>query len=352
MVPKSALLLMTAGQHAPSADNSQPWHFTCLGKSIKVGYDAGSAHDPTFPAGHPAAPMTMGSMAEHMLSAAACANVRAELKRAARASFSIQLLEPTDTAEDLSMNCPVLARHTNRFPFRPDPLPSSIRAKIAAEQLGAARMQVTTDRAQRRRIATVVATASRLRFRIKDVHDWLVKSLRFSPEEVAAGHGLDVATLPLPPGGRHVLRLISDWHRMSALNRLGAYRLLARMDSASLAQAPAILAVIAPNTAGAQFDAGRLMARVWIDLNAAGIAVHPYYVLTDMLVRHRNRTMPEHLRGEAERLAPESDAIFRVEAGEAGEAVQMILRVGYPTVQPPRSLRRPMSELLEDRSGE
>lgn len=185
-------------------------------------------------------------------------------------------------------------------------------------------------------VASMVERASRLRFRIREVHEWLVKSLRLSAAEAARGDGLDVATLDLPPGGSLLLRLISNWPRMQRLNTLGMYRLLAAIAPRPLASAPALVAVTSDRDDDAMLAAGRTLAKVWYRLQAAGIGVHPYYVIPDMLERLQHDGIPLPLLHEASALRIDTNRALAI---ADGERLMMVLRVGIPRRDPPRSVR-------------
>jgi hypothetical protein len=170
-------------------------------------------------------------------------------------------------------------------------------------------------------------------------------SLRFTEEDVARGDGLDIRTLGLPPGGKQFLRLISDWSTLKALNRLGAYKLLALTETGLLSRAPALVCIVGGLDAGGIIDAGRLMCRVWIELNLAGIAVHPYYVVTDQIVRLREGTLAAGSEANIAEVDKEGSQLLNL---RPNEALHMIFRVGYPKAEPVRSRRLPLEAVFVD----
>jgi hypothetical protein len=193
-------------------------------------------------------------------------------------------------------------------------------------------------------MAKLVRDASAARFQTEEIHRWLGRSLRFTPAEVERGDGLDVATLMLPPGAMALLRFSLDWPRMAAMNRLGAYKLFAGLEAAMLTRSAALVAVVGPaEQCGDILAAGRLMERLWIALNAAGLAVHPYFVLTDQLYRLRSNRVPAELRPAVEAIAGDVAALL----GSSESTIWMLLRVGHPKVaNPVRSRRLPIEATL------
>lgn len=52
--------LVTAGLQAPTADNSQPWHFSWDGSCLALSYDADRVSGLTFPSNDPATLLSVG----------------------------------------------------------------------------------------------------------------------------------------------------------------------------------------------------------------------------------------------------------------------------------------------------
>jgi len=134
---------------------------------------------------------------------------------------------------------------------------------------------------------------------------------------------------------------------MERLNRIGAHRLLAAIDSAPIRKSPGILAIISNSDRDSVFSAGRVMTQAWTLLNNTGIAVHPYYVISDILTRHTAGRTPERLQAMGDTIAAETDRQFSL---TSQETLCMLFRVGYPSQEPVRSRRLPLSAVLSDLS--
>ena len=245
-VPDWVRFLVSAGQQAPSADNSQPWRFVWDGKCLSVHLDpvrggAGLGLD------HPANLMAMGAVIENLAQALEVLGLPAETLQIGRGGAQ----EPFATIKwDGPVRLPggereagLFHRHTNRGPFRTVPLAPTLAAQLAAMTEGPLRTVVVSDGEQKKRLASLLRDASEVRFQTEEIHRWLGASLRFTPEEVERGDGLDVATLLLPPGAGGLLKLSLDWRRMAVLNRFGAYKLFAFLEAAMLQQSGALLLV-------------------------------------------------------------------------------------------------------------
>lgn len=245
---------------------------------------------------------------------------------------------------DMAAGHPLFARHTNRFPYKRDPLPAAAASDVAAMQQGEARTVWLTDEAVGR-MASEVNAASQVRFQTREVHEWLGHSLRFSAEAVARGDGLDVATLALPPGGGAFLRFLGPWSRMRRFNAVGGYRMMAAIEAAQVRRAPALLAITAPDGADAVLDAGMLMQRAWIALNAAGLAVQPYYVIPDQFHRLAEGKVPPGLEEQVAAIGQRCAGVLGL---HGGAQLQMLFRVGYARRPAVRARRLPAEALLLD----
>lgn len=341
--------LAKAAALAPSADNSQPWTLRWNGSELAIAFALRHKTHNVFAADSHATLLSVGAVAENLQDAlnanAAAANWHWASNPALGQPYaSVALNNAQDNFTDPEGP---LQRHTNRLAFRRDPLPPGVIRGLEHYRENSNRAVLLVDREQRSRLIRLVRRCSEARFCNQRLHEWLIGSLRFTPEEIARGDGLDVHTLGLPPGGKQFLRLISDWRRLEALNRLGAYKLLALSEVALLAAAPALLCIVGRADARSAIDAGRLMTRVWTDLNLKGIAVHPYYVVTDQINRLREGTVAA---GFESKIADVDEHVCRLLELQPGETLHMLLRVGQPKAKPMRSRRLPLDAVFVDSS--
>ena len=341
--------LLEAAHRAPSADNTQPWRLQVTGDRLALRYDDARGHAAlTGPERHITL-LSMGAVVENLVQAAAAAGIALEPVESDSASklatyFDVRLLTPQMAVPDALTSHPIFQRHTNRHPYRADPLPADLLGALGTLHEGGARVVAVTDRAKIRDLAAGVRVASEARFKTRELHDWLMGCLRSSPAEVARGDGLDVRTLHLPPGGGLLLRSLADWRRMSAFNRIGGYRMLAGIEAGLLGKGPALLAVAGPQGRTDVLNAGKVMERAWLLLTERGIAAHPYYVLPDQLQRlARGDALPEFSAKIAEVAGWGRETLCL----GSDETLHMLLRVGYPKVTPVRSLRLPLERVLE-----
>lgn len=351
-IPTSSLVsnLAAAGNRAPSADNSQPWHLHRNGSELVLTYDANRVAGHTFPPWAPATLLAMGGVIEHIAQFADAAGFPFQPEPLPEDGdypnqyARIPLADDDATIPELE-KLPLFQRHTNRFAFKKDPVPTEISHSLGSMFEGSADIAVFSEKGQIHDLANLVHSATEVRFQTQEIHEWLGESLRFGNDGVKNADGLDVATFDLPPGGRQFLRLISDWNRMRFLNRFGTYKLLAAIDAAPVRKAPALIGITGAQGHRGALDAGRLLSRVWIQLNSQGIAVHPYFVVSDQIFRLRDGGVPDHLTEQVATIEADARKLLGI---EQDRDLYMILRIGYPTRTPPRSRRLPLETIFTD----
>ena len=342
--------LAAVGARAPSADNSQPWQLAWDGRELKISFAARHQTNNVFdPASH-ATLLSVGAVAEQLGAALGANGMDANWRWPPDAGTGHPYGAVTIAAECANFITPdkVANRHTNRLAYRKDPLPDDVVGVVKHLTNGGNRCVLFSDRHQKQSLIRLVQRSSEARFCNQRLHEWLIGSLRFTPEEAARGDGLDIRTLGLPPGGAAFLKWISDWRRLNRLNTFGAYKLLALSEIALLAAAPALICIVGPSDTRSVIEAGRVLAHIWMDLNMKGVAIHPYYVLTDQIQRLREGTVAsgfENQVGEIDR------ALHRQLELLPGETVHMILRAGFPKSLPVRSRRLPLAAIFVDTSG-
>ncbi|MDA8092972.1 MAG: hypothetical protein M0T84_03530 [Betaproteobacteria bacterium] len=342
-IPEWVIRLCEAGGRAPSADNSQPWRFVWDGEELRLTVDEVRAQG--LGQDHPALFLALGAVIENIIQAVQAAGLPLACVRMSDGSGHprefLRVSVPPD--RPLIPRVPaLLERHTHRGDFSKAPLPASVRARLGAMEEPPARAMILEDRAVIRQLARLIERASEARFRNQELHRWFAQSLRYG-HEADKGDGLAVDTLHLPPGGALLLRWTADWKHMAALNRFGAYKLFGGLEAAKVRRCGAIIAIIGSTRSQASMIAsGRLMERMWLQLNADGVAVHPFFGLTDQVIRWRRGWLPAALREQAARIAKETAALL----GLGDEEVLIVLRAGMARKSPKRSRRLPLSEVL------
>ncbi len=341
--------ILSYAKMAPSADNSQPGKYRLCDDGFTVNYAADRVAGKTFEPMAPATLLAMGAIQENISQGAVALGAHIDISR-----------WPSNNAtetEYLKVSCPnnkpvpganqarleaILNRHTNRNGYRRSRVPDVLAASVASSRQGAARV-LWAEGGRVSVLAGLVQRASENRFRTKVLHEWLAHSLRFDGGDSGFGEGLDVNTLALPFGGKAAMRFIEPWARMKALNRVGAYRMMALVEALPVRRAPAVVAIISPNGNDDLMDAGMLMERIWIKLNEAGLAVQPYYVVADQLHRRREGILSPEFDTSVNEMSDQCRDLFDL---RPEEQLQIMFRVGYAKKKAIRSKRLRDSTLI------
>ena len=337
-------------QQSTSADNTQPWKLVWNKNILSIQYDTERVSGLTFPADNPATLLAMGAAIENLYQAAACANIHLQalptpsFNLSQPVYFKAEITDANSTVKFSDTDFPFFNRHTNRFSYLPKSIPQSNIKVLKNLTLNSISIDIVEQQPQITKIAQLVYLASCIRFRTRETNKWLAKSLRFGKQAIHSGDGLDVDTLDIPPGGALFLRMIGNWHIMKWLNKLGVYRFMSWIDSRPVKKAPALIAITGPTGFEHYLNAGRVMERVWIYLNEQGIAVHPYYVVSDQINRLHEDKVPEALRLQAQQVFTDSRQLFNL---KENETLYMLLRVGYPKKKAKRSKRLPLEKIVQ-----
>lgn len=339
MAPGNLLPLLIA---APSADNSQHWRFDLHGDTLSVFYRTRHGLDPFGAHGH-ATLLGIGSVAENLSQGT---NTDAETLHWPTGSDSgpyfSRKIDPRKLNEHATRL--VLSRHTNRFSYGEESPPAALINSLTGKAEGSARLCIVPHGKAFDDLSELTRICSKARFCCRELHEWLMGSLRFSRAEVESGDGLDVSTIDLPPGGAVFMRLIKDWKHIALLNRFQIYRLMAEMEVRKLRNASMLVCVVGPGGYRDSLDAGRLMQRVWIELNQHGWGVHPFYVVADQQTRYMSDRVPDNWAQPVGQALDELPGILSL---DPHERLHIVLRVGRPLVKnPPRSRRLPLERLI------
>ena len=340
MIPETIKYLAKAGQAAPSADNSQPWVLVLNDKEIQLFIDLEKIKPSCFDKNHPAILLAIGAVIENILQAARWVNIKIDydycfcLKTGKCAVFYISNAHTT-LPENAEAH-PLFMRYTNRLPFIRKPLPDGIISEIANFSNSTCKVLLFQNSEQLNQWSELSRAASEVRFQTSDIHEWFGQSLKFTPSEVASNEGLDVNTLGLPPIGIYFLWITKTWKRMKFLNKFGAYKTIAKMDSANIRNSSALLGLIAPLNAKSAIETGQLMERIWIKLNELGLSVQPNFVIPDQLYRLKEQRIAPPLIQQLVEVENKLQSEWNIK----NDFLYILLRIGYCETQPVRSLRR------------
>lgn len=339
--------LIAAGQRAPSADNAQMIDFYCSSHTLSARFSTNRFKGQTFGPDAHATLLAVGGILENMLTAADFLGIpiSCHIPNEASETYFTLTLPPENKLENLGenwFNQPLFLRHTNRFPYKKVAPPQEVMMAVRKQTEGSAFVTHLEDAVTIKRLIHFIKQASEVRFQTEEVHQLLSHSLRYTEEEVAQGDGINIANLMLPPGGAYTLRFLMNWKWMKRLNSLKAYQLIASAEVQPLKHSASILGIIGGNSRQEILQAGRLMNRAWTYLNEKGLAVQPFYVITDQLQRYKENKVPDHLGAQIENVYQGTNTLFHL---QNDHMLHILLRIGYPTKNTVMSARLPIEKV-------
>jgi hypothetical protein len=264
---------LTLAARTPSADNSQPWRFDVQGNSLAVHFIERQPSS-LFGCDAHATLLSIGGMA-HALKACGATIAWRDITKG-------QPYFTADLPDSGPRNAkPFLERHTNRLPYKKGGISmDSLRAISIDPNLGDVRVDWIVDPKMINALARSVGELSYLRFTNKAQHESLMKSLRFTDAEIAQGDGLDINTLPLPPGGRAFMKWITPWERAQTLHKFGIAKVMAMAEQKAFSTCGAICVISGTFDENTTLNSGTMMIELWKELNLMRLAVQPWYVLS------------------------------------------------------------------------
>ncbi len=229
MTPTFIAQLAATGALAPTPDNAQAFQMTWTGRQLEVGYAERHSATNVFNAHSHATLLGIGALA-YNLDAALAAN-----------GVSGQWTWTADVAAVWQPGAaPAFPPPSRRRAGRPSAIRTATRSSAMRcrarwwRAWAPSAKAITGSRCSRERAGRRWCGWSdwprKRAFATKRCTTGCSAACAIRRPQVAAGDGLDMNSLGLPPGGRALMNFISDWPRMRALNRIGAYKLLARSE--------------------------------------------------------------------------------------------------------------------------
>jgi ThiF family len=320
--------LLRAISRTPSPGNTQPWRLGLLGQEetgaerLRVGLDESRLlQGPS--GGTAGALLSLGCLIE---AATSVADIDYELAGSSAVTLEVGSLVREGYVRAAGA---VAARHTDRRPYRPDPVPTALISSLAAacEQRGVSLMAL--DPAKLGRLSELVGAAygeiGHDERAIGSALGWLRGGS--GAEAQRSTDGISTRALgcgALERGGLAVLRANSPI--ASAATRLGIVSAALARRAKTLSSGGTLVLLSGPlGTTPQRIESGRGLMALWLEATRRGLAVQP---LVDVL----------HTQAE-------SPLLDLFAAGHSDPAVALV-RLGYPIGPVQLSPRRPLDAVM------
>lgn len=350
--------ILKAGILAPSGDNAQPWKFKVNGNTIGI-YLNKSSDNSLFNVNQMASLISCGAVLENVRIAARQQQLStsiiypiSKLDATKVIEEVIQLHLENDTADKTPdmLSFFIKERHTNRTKYTKKQIPENDLLQIKKSIVGFenVQLQLITDTAQKSKVAELVYKADIIRTENKDLHEYLMKMIRFSDEEALKTHdGFHVKNLEAGKAGELFLKLTKPWKRMNALNKIGMSKMIAKVSKQGINESAAIgLIKTKGHTIASIINAGRAMERIWLTATSLGIDFQPMTAVTLFYMRY--------LYGQKDAFSDKHQLVFEkmwneyrnIFNAEPEETHIMLFRIGYGKHVKVKTLRKDVAAFM------
>ena len=278
--------LLKAGIQAPSGDNVQPWRFHTEDNGVEVRMDL-AADDSFFNVGNLATAIASGAAVENIAIAAKACGLTPTVALGPTQdrpdlAASISLERAEDPREDILVDA-LWRRHTNRKPYRKRQIPDGIFNRlgaVASDSGGHLDWINTPERLNK--LADAIFKADRIRMERQDLHEHLVKMVRFTPQSAEETRdGLPLKNLEAGLGGEMFLKATKSWKTMRVANLFGASKVGAGIAAKGIRHSGGAGLLAVPGTGIADFlQGGRSLQRVWLTLTHYNLRMQPMTAVT------------------------------------------------------------------------
>lgn len=271
--------------HAPSGDNSQPWRFEVTGSVVDI-HNLPEKDNPVLNYRQRGSYIAHGALVENIVLAAGKLGCAAEVlpfpTPANEAHTARIALRQAEVQCSPLVDC-ILRRHTNRRPYRSDPLSTEqlrvlmdcVRELSSSSGISFA---LTQEADQKRTLAECASSIEQVILESELLHGLLFKDVVWSQaEESKRRSGMFIKTMELAPPQQLAFRMASNWTVMQTLNGVGLSRMIARQD-AKLYATGAGMGVLLVRASADSRDfllVGRAMQRIWLTATQLGLHLQP-----------------------------------------------------------------------------
>ena len=343
--------IVDAARRAPSGGNVQPWRFEADDNEVRFYLvpERSSKMDVRHRAGY----LSIGAALFNARVAAAAMHMVGQIQLFPETKSSLHVAtlhlgEGMDPELEL-LEPHLLSRASNRRMGQPGELDASMLQLMArAVEKEGARLRVITDRERIVRLATMLGEADRLRFLIPEIHNEMMREVRW-PGRDSLEEGLDVRTLEMDPGSLGLMQLLGRPDVMDNLRDWRAGKILGIRTQMAVNTASGLMTVTVPRAEPHWYvRAGAAMERLWLLADKMGVQMQPVSPL--YLFATTDEEMAE-LGGERRfhELSEHAERFRDIWNLGDTEALGMVFRVFHAEAPSVHSIRLPSDHLLSRR---
>jgi hypothetical protein len=334
-LPPRLSTLLTAACHAPSEDNTQPWHFTVDPVAGLIGLAVNPLRDPSpMNANQRMSRIALGAALENVLRTARINGWFVEVLDNQEPDLAVvRVADPTGPAG--AVDPILLSRTTNRLVYEQRAVPSTSLAKLRHATDGSCGVRTLwiTERERIVRLAEFIGECDGFAFSLKLIREAFLPCVQSDRNAI---EGIPRAALELGLAAPLNLALLSfapQW----LLRSLGAFRTIGAHSRRLVAGASGLCLVIAPdNHPKTDVQVGRVVQKAWLALTTEGLAAQPMMTFPVLESAVVGGTIPAN----CEPMVTEGYGVLRRAVSDLGQGrVAFMLRFGYAAAPSARAGR-------------
>lgn len=344
--------ILEAAIQAPSGDNNQPWKFKLNDNQISIYINKPDNSN----INEIASLISCGAVIENIQIAASKHCLSVSINSSLTQKDNLQEIASITLNKNITnklcnnLYLFIKERHTNRTKFNKKPIPSSDLQKLqqAIIDIKDVNLHLITDEKQKNKIAKLVYGADLIRAEKKELHEYLMKMIRFTDEEaLRTRDGFHVKNLEAGRDGEQLLKLIKPWQRMKWLNKIGMSKLFANVSKSGVKQSSAMGFITVKGTTINDFiNAGKAMQRIWLTATSLGIDFQPMGAVTLFWMNFKfgqQDTFSKEHQSQLQQLWEDYKQNF---CKNEEELPAMLFRIGYGKQVKVKTLRKNLAEFL------
>lgn len=302
-VPEKAFIhIVRAAIKAPSGDNVQPWRFSYGSNEMRLFINR-EADTSFFNVRQVASLLASGAALQNMKYAAGGLGLesRTEIFPEGESADTVARMQftPTGVPYEELMNSALWRRCTNRRMYQPKAVPFEVWDRligVAGKEENVILLH-TSSRPELKRLARAVYLADRVRVERRDLHEYLMSTIRFDPvpkgmdelncrEDLKTGMPLKNLQAGLP--GDCYLKAVRSWRMMNLANKLGLGRAMPLYGGFSVMLSGGVGLLCSDSLdEKALVRAGMAMQRLWCHLDQFGYSLQPLAAVPLFTLRMR-----------------------------------------------------------------
>ena len=262
---------------APSGGNSQSWKFIVCGDAIRIIALPEKDHEVLNVACR-GTYIAHGAVMENIAIAARHFGHEASFtilpEKNVSADVTFRSLEEIRTHE-IDLYDAIFTRHTNRKPYKTEPLLEDTKQFIFDETGRFTHCAVSTiEGAGIRPVAESSANDICIYLGNQLLHQLLFKEIIWNEDEQHMRGGLFVKTMEAKPPKSIVFKLMRHWSVAKFLKKIGLHKKIYEENAGTMASASLLGAITVPGSDSDFIEAGRLLQNIWLRTAERGLSLH------------------------------------------------------------------------------